>query len=43
LPARIKLSINLMAYALQAEGSQTWKRQHPEGIESTSTGPSIKK
>ena len=43
LPARIKLTINLMAYALQEEGSQTWKRQHPEGTGSPDTVPSIKK
>jgi hypothetical protein len=31
LSASIKLTVNLMAYALQQEGSLTWKRQHPEG------------
>ena len=42
LPPRIKLIINLMAYALQEEGSLTWKRQHPEGT-SPADPASIKK
>ncbi|MSR83562.1 MAG: hypothetical protein EXS58_11680 [Candidatus Latescibacteria bacterium] len=43
LPARIKLTVNLMVYAQQQEGSLTWRRQHPEGTSNTDPKPTIKK
>jgi hypothetical protein len=43
LSVRVKLTINLMVYALQQEGFLTWKRQHPAGTGSTDTSPSIQK